>query len=104
MLGYDFAYTNFQDFDTDGLENLARQSNIADVLIVKKHYPEAKRNRGRAWKLKRMTVERGEEGQGQTQKTNSRKAAEEANRDEYVRTGAGCWDWAWVWGWALGKG
>ncbi|KAL0944547.1 nonsense-mediated mRNA decay protein [Colletotrichum truncatum] len=61
VLGYMLTGTNFNNPEFDIIEDShAYGSTIPDVMIVKKHYPNRKRNRNRNWKLKRMAKDEGE--------------------------------------------
>ena len=61
VMGYMLTGTNFNSDTFDAIEN-SRQygSTIPDVVLVKKHYPNRRRNRRRNWKLKRLPKDEGE--------------------------------------------
>lgn len=60
-LGYMISETNFNNAELDAIEaSHAYGSTIPDVVLVKKYYPNRKKNRRRNWKLKRMAKEEGE--------------------------------------------
>ncbi|KAL2761077.1 hypothetical protein ACRALDRAFT_2024935 [Sodiomyces alcalophilus JCM 7366] len=60
-LGYMITETNFNNAELDAIEaSHAYGSTIPDVILVKKFYPNRKKNRRRNWKLKRMAKEEGE--------------------------------------------
>lgn len=52
-MGYFLANSNFNSREYDSL----RAGSAPDVVLVKKHYPGKRKNRGRKWKLKRMAKE-----------------------------------------------
>ncbi|KAK4643974.1 ribosome-binding protein [Podospora bellae-mahoneyi] len=61
VLGYMLTGTNFNSSALDAIENSrAFGSTIPDVILVKKHYPNRRKNRKRNWKLKRMAKDEGE--------------------------------------------
>lgn len=61
VLGYMLEGTNFNSDDLEAIEaSKAYGSMIPDVILVKKHFPNRRRNRKRNWKLKRMTKDEGE--------------------------------------------
>ncbi|VVT44720.1 uncharacterized protein SAPINGB_P000510 [Magnusiomyces paraingens] len=53
VLGYYLVNSNFNSREFDSL----RVGVAPDVVLVKKHYPGKRKNRGRNWKLKRMAKE-----------------------------------------------
>jgi nonsense-mediated mRNA decay protein 3 len=64
VLGYDLAKANLVHMDFEAHVN--RGGAVPDVLLVRKSYEEKRRkhkNRGggRAWKLKHLDIEMGEE-------------------------------------------
>ncbi|KAB5515083.1 NMD3 family-domain-containing protein [Coniochaeta sp. 2T2.1] len=60
-MGYMLSGTNFNSDLYDAIEaSSAYGSTIPDVMLVKKHYPNRRRNRKRQWKLKRMAKVEGE--------------------------------------------
>ncbi|KAL2152974.1 hypothetical protein VTH82DRAFT_4129 [Thermothelomyces myriococcoides] len=61
VMGYMLTGTNFNSETFDAIENSrAYGSTIPDVVLVKKHYPNRRRNRRRNWKLKRMAKDEGD--------------------------------------------
>ncbi|KAK4222232.1 putative nonsense-mediated mRNA decay protein 3 [Podospora fimiseda] len=61
VLGYMITGTNFNSENLDAIEqSRAYGSTIPDVILVKKHYPNRRKNRKRNWKLKRMAKDEGE--------------------------------------------
>jgi len=61
VMGYMLTGTNFNNPQFEALENSnTYSSTIPDVIIVKKHYPNRKRNRKRNWRVKRMAKDEGE--------------------------------------------
>lgn len=61
VMGYMLTGTNFNNDLFDAIEaSGAYGSTIPDVVLVKKHYPNRRRNRKRNWKLKRMARDEGE--------------------------------------------
>lgn len=61
VMGYMLTGTNFNSDTLDAIErSRAYGSTIPDVVLVKKHYPNRRRNRRRNWKLKHMAKEEGE--------------------------------------------
>ncbi|AEO67188.1 89723a60-ec0c-4f8e-a631-1ece2d6d8dc2 [Thermothielavioides terrestris] len=61
VMGYMLTGTNFNSDALDAIENSrAYGSTIPDVVLVKKHYPNRRKNRRRNWKLKRMAKDEGE--------------------------------------------
>ncbi|KAJ4864949.1 NMD3 domain-containing protein [Trichoderma afarasin] len=60
-MGYMLSGTNFNNPEFDAIEDSNTYSSIVpDVVLVKKHYPNRRRNRRRNWKLKRMDKDEGE--------------------------------------------
>jgi len=60
-MGYLLTGSNYNSSMLDDIENSkAYSSLIPDVVLVKKHYPNRRRNRKRNWKLKRMAKDEGE--------------------------------------------
>ncbi|KAH8129378.1 NMD3-domain-containing protein [Trichoderma asperelloides] len=60
-MGYLLNGTNFNNPEYDAIEESNTYSSIIpDVVLVKKHYPNRRRNRRRNWKLKRMAKDEGE--------------------------------------------
>ncbi|KAL7950278.1 NMD3 domain-containing protein [Trichoderma barbatum] len=60
-MGYMLSGTNFNNPEFDAIEESNTYSSIVpDVVLVKKHYPNRRRNRRRNWKLKRMNKDEGE--------------------------------------------
>ncbi|KAF5107496.1 hypothetical protein DV453_003026 [Geotrichum candidum] len=62
--GYYIANSNFNNSDWDNL----RPGEQPDVVLVKKSYPNRRKNRGRNWKLKRMAKEHNLEDDARTTK------------------------------------
>ncbi|KAI2619176.1 NMD3-domain-containing protein [Hypoxylon sp. NC1633] len=61
VMGYMLTGTNFNNPHFEALEEShTYSSRIPDVVIVKKHYPNRRRNRKRQWKVKRMAKDEGE--------------------------------------------
>ncbi|XDG09894.1 hypothetical protein ABKA04_009509 [Annulohypoxylon sp. FPYF3050] len=61
VMGYMLTGTNFNNPQFEALEEShTYSSRIPDVVIVKKHYPNRRRNRKRNWKVKRMAKDEGE--------------------------------------------
>ncbi|OTA97395.1 hypothetical protein M434DRAFT_391859 [Hypoxylon sp. CO27-5] len=61
VMGYMLTGTNFNNPQFEALEEShIYSSRIPDVVIVKKHYPNRRRNRKRHWKVKRMAKDEGE--------------------------------------------
>ncbi|CAJ2512226.1 Uu.00g052410.m01.CDS01 [Anthostomella pinea] len=61
VLGYMLTGTNFNDPHYEAIEQSnTYSSRIPDVVVVKKHYPNRRRNRKRQWKVKRMAKDEGE--------------------------------------------
>ncbi|KAJ1331804.1 60S ribosomal export protein NMD3 [Microdochium nivale] len=61
VMGYMLTGANFNNPQFDVIENSnTYASTIPDVIVVKKHYPNRKRNRKRNWKVKRMAKDDGE--------------------------------------------
>jgi len=61
VMGYLLTGSNFNSAAFDAIEeSRAYGSTIPDVILVKKHYPNRRRNRKRNWKLKRMAKDEGE--------------------------------------------
>jgi nonsense-mediated mRNA decay protein 3 len=61
VMGYMLAGTNFNSEALDAIENSrAYGSTIPDVMLVKKHYPNRRKNKKRNWKLKRMAKDDGD--------------------------------------------
>lgn len=56
-LGYYLVNSNFNSRELDALQ----PGQAPDVVLVKKHYPGKRKNRGRKWKLKRMAKEYNQE-------------------------------------------
>ncbi|KAK8128940.1 hypothetical protein PG984_010048 [Apiospora sp. TS-2023a] len=60
-MGYMLTGTNFNNPEYDAIEaSNTYSSRIPDVMIVKKHYPNRRRNRKRQWKVKRMNKDEGD--------------------------------------------
>ncbi|KAG4222225.1 hypothetical protein PC116_g29300, partial [Phytophthora cactorum] len=61
VLGYMLTGTNFNSPQLEALEEShVYASRIPDVVVVKKHYPNRRRNRKRVWKVRRMAKDEGE--------------------------------------------
>ena len=61
VMGYLLDGSNFNSDSFDAIENSkAYGSTIPDVILVKKHYPNRRKNRKRNWKLKRMAKDEGD--------------------------------------------
>ncbi|KAI1653568.1 NMD3-domain-containing protein [Daldinia decipiens] len=61
VLGYMLTGTNFNNPQLEALEESnVYASRIPDVVVVKKHYPNRRRNRKRVWKVRRMAKDEGE--------------------------------------------
>ncbi|KAI5922575.1 NMD3 family-domain-containing protein [Camillea tinctor] len=61
VMGYMLTGTNFNNPQFEAIEESnTYSSRIPDVVIVKKHYPNRRRNRKRNWKVKRMAKDEGE--------------------------------------------
>lgn len=61
VMGYLLNGANFNSDSFDAIENSkAYGSTIPDVILVKKHYPNRRKNRKRNWKLKRMAKDEGD--------------------------------------------
>jgi nonsense-mediated mRNA decay protein 3 len=61
VLGYMLTGTNFNNDEFNEIEQSHTYgSTIPDVILVKKHYPNRRKNRRRNWKLKRMAKDEGE--------------------------------------------
>src|SRR5690606_13973972 len=55
VLGYMLTGSNFNSEALDAIENSrAYGSTVPDVVLVRKHYPNRRKNKHRNWKLKRM--------------------------------------------------
>ncbi|KAK3353242.1 NMD3 family-domain-containing protein [Lasiosphaeria hispida] len=60
-MGYMLGGSNFNSSMLDDIEaSRTYGSTIPDVLLVKKHFPNRRKNRRRNWKLKRMAKDEGE--------------------------------------------
>ncbi|KAI1452753.1 NMD3-domain-containing protein [Annulohypoxylon moriforme] len=61
VMGYMLTGTNFNNPQFEAIEEShTYSSRIPDVVVVKKHYPNRRRNRKRQWKVKRMAKDEGE--------------------------------------------
>ncbi|KAK3935652.1 NMD3 family-domain-containing protein [Diplogelasinospora grovesii] len=61
VMGYMLTGTNFNNAEFDAIEaSRTYGSTIPDVVLVKKHYPNRRRNKRRNWKLKRMAKDEGD--------------------------------------------
>ena len=60
-MGYMLTGSNFNNKHFDDIEaSHAYGSTIPDVVLVKKHWPNRRRNRRRHWRLRRMAKDEGE--------------------------------------------
>lgn len=60
-MGYLVTGSNYNSSSFDAIEeSKAFGSTIPDVILVKKHYPNRRKNRRRNWKLKRMAKDDGD--------------------------------------------
>jgi nonsense-mediated mRNA decay protein 3 len=64
VLGYDLAKANMVQMDFEA--HVTKGGSVPDVLLVRKSYEERRRKHksrggGRAWKLKHLDIEMGEE-------------------------------------------
>lgn len=60
-MGYMITGSNFNSEAFEAIEeSKAFGSTIPDVILVKKHYPNRRKNKKRNWKLKRMAKDEGE--------------------------------------------
>lgn len=53
VLGYFLVNSNFNSRELDSIN----AERIPDIVLIKKHYPGKRKNRGRKWRLKRMAKE-----------------------------------------------
>lgn len=61
VMGYLLTGTNFNNEQFEAIEESNTYSSMTpDVVIVKKHYPNRRRNRKRHWKVKRMAKDDGD--------------------------------------------
>ena len=61
VMGYMLTGTNFNNPQLEEVERSGTWgSRIPDVVVVKKHFPNRRRNRKRHWKVKRMARDEGE--------------------------------------------
>ncbi|KAL2267807.1 hypothetical protein VTJ83DRAFT_5084 [Remersonia thermophila] len=61
VLGYMLTGSNFNSEALDAIENSrAYGSTIPDVVLVRKHYPNRRKNKHRNWKLKRLAKDEGD--------------------------------------------
>ncbi|KAI1815370.1 NMD3-domain-containing protein [Poronia punctata] len=61
VMGYMLSGTNFNNPEFEAIEQSSTYSSrIPDVVVVKKHFPNRRRNRKRVWKVKRMAKDEGE--------------------------------------------
>ncbi|TGJ86720.1 hypothetical protein E0Z10_g2028 [Xylaria hypoxylon] len=61
VMGYMLSGAVFNSLEFEAIEQShTYSSRIPDVMIVKKHYPNRRRNRKRQWKVKRMAKDEGE--------------------------------------------
>jgi len=60
-MGYMLSGTVYNNPEFEAIEQSnTYSSRIPDVIIVKKHFPNRRRNRKRVWKVKRMAKDEGE--------------------------------------------
>jgi nonsense-mediated mRNA decay protein 3 len=60
-MGYMLSGTVFNNPEFEAIEQSnTYSSRIPDVVIIKKHFPNRRRNRKRAWKVKRMAKDEGD--------------------------------------------
>ena len=61
VMGYMLTGTNFNNPQMEEVEaSHTWSSRIPDVVVVKKHFPNRRRNRKRHWRVKRMNKDEGE--------------------------------------------
>lgn len=61
VMGYLLTGSNYNNVQFDEIqESHAYGSTVPEVILVKKHYPNRRKNRTRKWKLKRMAKEEGD--------------------------------------------
>lgn len=61
VMGYMLTGTNYNNPQLEAVEASGTYgSTIPDVVVVKKHYPNRRRNRRRQWRVKRMAKDDGE--------------------------------------------
>ncbi|TRX90088.1 hypothetical protein FHL15_009007 [Xylaria flabelliformis] len=61
VMGYMLSGTIFNNPEFEAIEQShTYSSRIPDVIIVKKHYPNRRKNKKRQWKVKRMAKDEGE--------------------------------------------
>ncbi|RYP65155.1 hypothetical protein DL771_008433 [Monosporascus sp. 5C6A] len=61
VMGYMLTGTNYNNPQLEAVEASSTYgSTIPDVVVVKKHFPNRRRNRRRNWRVKRMAKEEGE--------------------------------------------
>lgn len=61
VMGYMLTGTNFNNAEWEAMEESNVYSSLLpEVVLVKKHYPNRKKNKKRSWKLKRMNKDEGE--------------------------------------------
>ena len=61
VMGYMLTGTNFNNNEFDDIETSnAYGSTVPDVVLIKKHYPNRRKNHRRNWKLKRIAKDKGE--------------------------------------------
>lgn len=61
VMGYLLTGTNYNNPQLEAVEASATYgSTIPDVVVVKKHFPNRRRNRRRQWRVKRMAKDEGE--------------------------------------------
>ncbi|KAL1850224.1 hypothetical protein VTK73DRAFT_9699 [Phialemonium thermophilum] len=78
VLGYMITGSNFNSSLLDDVESSHQYgSTVPDVILVKKHYPNRRRNRRRNWKLKRMAKQEDD--------TASRRSTEDNDYEMFLR-------------------
>ncbi|OAA61522.1 nonsense-mediated mRNA decay protein 3 [Cordyceps fumosorosea ARSEF 2679] len=61
VMGYMLTGTNFNNSEWEAMEEShVYSSMLPDVVLVKKHYPNRRKNKKRNWKLRRMGKDEGE--------------------------------------------
>ncbi len=78
VMAYDFTEMSL----SGEIEDLLQKGNLPDVIIVKKIYPEKKKNRKRVWKLKRL--EKEEQGANNIHKVNVQKDKDDKDYQDFL--------------------
>ncbi len=61
VMGYMLTGTNYNNAQLEAVEaSTTYASTLPDVVVVKKHFPNRRRNRRRNWRVKRMAKDEGE--------------------------------------------